>query len=318
MNIVILDAYALNPGDLSWDQMSNLGDTAIYDRTPAELVVERSKGAQILIVNKSNITREVIYSLPELRYIGVLATGYDVVDTVAATERGIIVTNVPAYSTDSVIQMVFALLFELCTNVKAHSDAVHNMEWSKNVDFCFWKYPLTEIAGKTMGIIGFGKIGQRVAQVAKAFGMNVIVYSRTKIESTGISEIEWVSFDDIFKQSDILTLHCPLTDSTKGIVNKDSLKLMKSSAFLINTSRGGVIAEQDVADALNKGIISGAGVDVLSTEPPKADNPMLSAKNCFITPHIAWATNEARQRLMDIAASNMKAFIDGNPVNKVN
>jgi glycerate dehydrogenase len=264
------------------------------------------------------MAREVINLLPELMYIGVLATGYDVVDTVAAAERGIVVTNVPAYSTDSVIQMVFALLFELCTNVKAHSDAVHEKEWSRNADFCFWKYSLVEIAGKTMGIIGFGKTGQKVAHVAKAFGMKVIVYSRMKIEGAGIPHVEWVSLDEVFKQSDVLTIHCPLNDSTKGIVNKDTLRLMKSSAFLINTARGGVIVEQDVADALNEGVIAGAGVDVLSTEPPRDDNPMLTAKNCLITPHIAWATNEARQRLMDIAVRNVKAFIDGNPVNKVN
>ena len=318
MKIVVLDGYAQNPGDLSWEEMNKLGELVLYDRTPTELILQRASGAQVVIVNKVKMTRDIINNLADLRYIGVAATGFDVVDIVAASDRGIVVANVPAYSTDSVIQMVFSHLFELCINVKAHSDAVHRNEWTNSKDFCFWNYPLVEVAGKTMGIIGFGKIGQKVALAAKAFGMKVIVFSRTKVENAGVPDVEWVSLEEVFSRSDVLTLHCPLNDSTKGIVNKDTLRLMKSSAFLINTARGGVIVEQDVADALNTRVIAGAGIDVLSTEPPKEDNPMLTAKNCLITPHIGWATYEARKRLMDIAVSNVKAFALGKPENKVN
>lgn len=316
MKIVVLDGFAANPGDLSWDGLKALGDVTVYERTPASLTVERAQGAEAIFTNKTLITKEVMEKLPDLQYVGVLATGYNVVDVNYAKEKGITVTNIPAYSTDSVAQMVFSLLLELCQHAQRHSDAVYNGDWTNSKDFCFWNFPLVELAGKTMGIIGFGGIGQKVAQIAYAFGMQVIAYNPRKKEYEH-ENFRWGALEEVFAEADVVSLHCPLFPETKGLVNEKTLSLMKKSAFIINTSRGPVIEEKDLADALNEGRIAGAGVDVLSTEPPQADNPLLSAKNCVITPHIAWASLEARTRLMKIATENLRAFQQGTPVNVV-
>jgi glycerate dehydrogenase len=318
MKIVVLDGYTLNPGDLSWEELKRLGEVEVYDRTPKEKVVERSKDADIILTNKTPLSKEAIGQLPSLKYIGVLATGYNIVDIEAAKNNGIVVSNVPGYGTMSVVQLTFALLLELCHHVQRHSDAVMNGKWTRSADFSFWDFPLIELAGKTIGIIGFGDIGKKVADAATAFGMNVIAFSRTQTDQSHRSNFRWVTKEQLFKEADVVSLHCPLTPQTEGIINKDSLKAMKSSAFLLNTSRGPLIVEQDLADALNSGTIAGAGVDVLSTEPPLTTNPLLSAKNCIITPHIAWATKEARERLMKVTVDNIAAFQDKKPVNVVN
>jgi len=318
MKIVVLDGYTLNPGDLSWERLLSLGEVELFDRTPAEKILERSINAEILITNKTPLTEETIISLPKLRYIGVLATGFNVVDTTSAKGRGIIVTNVPSYSTMSVAQLVFALILELCHHVQKHSDSVHEGKWSASADFSYWNYPLIELSGKTLGIIGFGNIGRKVADIATVFGINIIAASRNHIEQPDRKNFSWSEINELMEQSDFVSLHCPLTPETKGLINAANLGRMKSSAFLINTSRGPVVVEQDLADALNNGSIAGAGIDVLSLEPPSKDNPLLRAKNCIITPHIAWATKEARVRLMDIAVNNVDAFLMGKPVNVVN
>lgn len=318
MNIAVLDGYTLNPGDLTWDGIQGLGSVTIYDRTPAELIIERSKGAEILFTNKTPLGENEFSSLPEVRYIGVLATGYNVVDIEAARKRNIVVTNIPTYGTDSVSQFVFALLLELCHHVKDHSDAVRAGAWTKSRDFCFWSHPLMELAGKTLGIIGFGRIGRQVAEIGRAFGMQIIANDISINGQPQAENLKWAKLPELLAESDIISLHCPLFPETKGLINKDSISRMKKTAFLINTSRGPLINDQDLADALNNGMIAGAGLDVLSVEPPHADNPLLTAKNCLITPHIAWATREARARLMDIATDNLKKFLDGNPVNVVN
>lgn len=318
MKIVVLDGYTLNPGDLSWDGLKSLGEVEIYDRTPKDKIVERSKEADIVLTNKTPLSKETIKQLTSLKFISVLATGYNIVDIEAAKNNGIVVSNVPGYGTMSVVQLTFALLLELCHHVQRHSDAVMNGKWTKSPDFSFWDYPLIELAGKTIGIIGFGDIGQKVADAAAAFGMNVIAFSRTQTDQSHRNNFRWVTKDQLFEEADVVSLHCPLTPQTEGIINKGSLKVMRSSAFLINTSRGPLIVEQDLADALNGGIIAGAGVDVLSTEPPSATNPLLAAKNCIITPHIAWATKEARERLMRVTLDNILAFQNKKPVNVVN
>jgi glycerate dehydrogenase len=317
MNIIILDSHTLNPGDLSWENHKKLGDVVLYDRTPSDKILERSAGTEILITNKTPLTEEIINQLPDLKYIGVLATGYNVVDIAAAKKRNIIVTNVPAYSTMSVAQLVFALLLELCHHVQRHSDSVIEGKWAQSPDFSYSDFPLIELSGKTMGIIGFGTIGKKVAEIATVFGMNIIATSRSQTDQSARKNFRWVEISDVFEQADVVSIHCPLTPETKGLINGENLKKMKSSAFLINTSRGPVVVEQDLADALNNGIIAGAGIDVLSSEPPSQDNPLFKAKNCLITPHIAWATKEARVRLMDVAVSNVAAFINGKPVNVV-
>ena len=317
MKIVVLDGYVLNPGDLSWDKLNNLGEVVLYDRTPADKIIERSIGAEVLITNKTPLTEEVLNKLPNLKYIGVLATGYNVVDTAAAKRRNIIVTNVPSYSTMSVAQLTFALLLELCHHVQRHSDSVMEGKWAQSSDFSYSDFPLIELSGKTFGIIGFGSIGKKVADIATVFGMNIIAASRHQTDQSDRKNFIWAELNEVLEQADVVSIHCPLTTETKGLINAESLKRMKSSAFLINTSRGPVVVEQDLACALNKGIIAGAGIDVLSIEPPVKDNPLFKAKNCLITPHIAWATKEARERLMDIAVSNIAAFIDGKPVNVV-
>ena len=318
MKIVILDGYTLNPGDLNWSGLQQLGDLTVYDRTPAGKVVERADGAEVVFTNKTPMGEEVLNQLPSLKYIGVLATGYNVVNTEVAKAKGVIVANVPGYGTASVVQMTFALLLELCLHVQKHSDAVMEGKWAKSADWCFWDYPLVELAGKTIGIIGFGKIGQQVADVATAFEMNIIGNSRTQSDQTHRKNFKWADVPQLLEQSDVVSIHCPLLPETKGLINKDSLKQMKRSAFLLNTSRGPIIVDDDLAEALNNDVIAGAGIDVLSVEPPPKDNPLFKAKNCIITPHIAWATKEARERLMNITVNNLTAFINGNPVNVVN
>ena len=318
MKIVVLDGYTLNPGDLSWDKLFNLGEVVLHDRTPADKIKERSLNADVLITNKTPLTEETINDLPHLKYIGVLATGYNIVDTSAAKRRNIIVTNVPSYSTMSVAQLTFALLLELCHHVQKHSDSVMEGKWAESVDFCNWDFPLIELSGKTLGIIGFGNIGKKVADIATVFGMNIIAASRHETDQSERKNFRWAEINEVLAQADIVSIHCPLLPETKGLINADSLKRMKRSAFLLNTSRGPVVVEPDLADALNNGIIACAAIDVLSIEPPLKDNPLFKTKNCLITPHIAWATKEARGRLMDIAVNNLAAFINGKRVNVVN
>ena len=318
MKIVVLDGYTLNPGDLSWVKLFDLGEVVLHDRTPADKIKERSRDADVLITNKTPLTEETINDLPHLKYIGVLATGYNIVDTSAAKRRNIIVTNVPAYSTMSVAQLTFALLLELCHHVQKHSDSVMEGKWAESVDFSNWDFPLIELSGKTLGIIGFGNIGKKVADIATVFGMNIIAASRHETDQSERKNFRWAEINEVLAQADIVSIHCPLLPETKGLINAESLKRMKRSAFLLNTSRGPVVVEPDLADALNNGIIACAAIDVLSIEPPAKDNPLFKAKNCLITPHIAWATKEARGRLMDIAVNNLAAFINGKRVNVVN
>jgi glycerate dehydrogenase len=317
MKIVVLDGYTLNPGDLSWGKLLALGDVKIYDRTPSDKIMERSKEAEILITNKTPLMEETLSALPSLKYIGVLATGYNVVDVEAAKAKGITVTNVPAYSTYSVAQLTFALLLELCLHVQRHSDSVFSGKWVDSTDFCFWDYPLIELAGKTIGIVGFGNIGRKVADIAGSFGMKVVCCSKTETDQSHCTDFKWISLEKLFEVSDVVTIHCPLLPETKGLVNINYLKQMKSSAFFLNTSRGPIVVEEDLTYALNNDLIAGAGIDVLSLEPPKGDNPLLRAKNCIITPHIAWATKEARIRLMDIAITNLSGYLGNKPVNVV-
>ena len=293
MKIVILDGYTLNPGDLSWDGLKEFGELEVFDRTPAAEIVQRCAGAEVVFTNKTPLTKETLGQLPSLKYIGVLATGYNVVDADFARSRGISVSNVPGYSTASVVQLTFALLLELCHHVQKHSDSVHNGDWSSSKDFSYTVSPIIELEGKTLGIVGFGSIGQKVAEVGAALGMKVIGTSRTQTDQGNRPYFRWVEMPELLKESDVISLHCPLTPETTGLINKQALQQMKRTAFLLNTSRGPVIQEADLAEALNDGILAGAGLDVLSVEPPSADNPLLKAKNCLITPHIAWATREA-------------------------
>jgi glycerate dehydrogenase len=317
MKIIILDGYTLNPGDISWAGFGMLGDFIVYDRTPSDKIIERSEHAEIILTNKTIMNKDTIGQLPKLKYIGVLATGYNIVDVKAANERNIIVTNIPSYGTSSVAQMVFALLLELTQNVGNHSESVKKGGWSKSEDWCYWDKPLIELDGLTMGVIGFGRIGKATADIARAFGMRVIANDTGKTKS--ISDwVKMVNQDTIFRESDVVSLHCPLTSDNKHFVNSEKISLMKRSAILINTSRGLLINEEDLAHALNSKRIAGAGLDVLSKEPPDETNPLLSAKNCIITPHIAWATKAARQRLMNIAVSNLKSYLNGKPVNVIN
>jgi glycerate dehydrogenase len=315
MEIVILDGYTLNPGDLSWEGIKSLGNCTFYDRTPPELTVERAKDAKVVFTNKVIINEEVIAQLPKLKYIGVLATGYNVVDMVAAREAGITVTNIPAYSTTSVAQMVFSHILNFAQNVAVHAKSVSAGEWASSIDFSYWETPQMELAGKTIGIIGFGQIGQAVAKIALAFGMKVIFNNRS-IKETAL-DAKQIDLDTLLSESDFISINCPLTEENKGFINKSTIEKMKPEAFLVNTGRGPLINEKDLADALNNGRIAGAGLDVLSVEPATEDNPLPKAKNCYITPHIAWATFEARTRLMNIATENLKAFIDGEPQNVV-
>ena len=317
MKIVMLDAYTTNPGDLSWDSFRDFGDITIYDRTPADKTVERCSGADIVITNKTPITKEIIDQLPDLKFIALMSTGYNIVDYVYLKEKGIPVSNIPSYSTDAVSQLVLAFILELAMNVGLHSGCVKSGEWSACEDFCFWKSPLTELTGKTLGIFGLGKIGRAVAEKAKAFGMNIVAYTH-RIHGDEPEYVKLVSLDEMLEMSDVVSMHCPLTPETEGIVNEEFIGKMKDGAYFINTSRGTVVNEKALADALNSGKLGGAGLDVLSTEPPAADNPLLGAKNCFITPHIAWAAFETRKRLVGILENNIKAFLDGKPQNVIN
>jgi len=316
MKIVVLDAYALNPGDLNWESLKQIGKTEIYERSTISEAPGRIAGADIVLTNKVLITEDVIGKASNLKYIGVMATGYNVVDTVAAGKRHIVVTNVPSYSTASVAQLTFAIILELITHVAQYAQSVSNGDWVQSKDFSYQVETMIELQNKTLGIVGFGKIGQAVAKIALAFGMQVIA-SHKHPERDQMEGIRFVNEDNCFQQSDIISLHCPLNDQNKNFVNRRLLEKMKSSALLINTSRGGLINEQDLAWALNSGRIAGAGLDVLSTEPPLENNPLLHAKNCLITPHIGWATYEARSRLMQEVVKNVLAFLEGTPVNVI-
>ncbi len=318
MKIVILDGYTLNPGDLSWEGLKALGDVTVYERTPSDKIIERAKDAEIVFTNKTPLTKQTFESLPSLKYVGVLATGYNVVDVIAAKDKGIVVTNIPTYGTSAVAQMTFALLLELCHHVGEHSSRVKQGAWSTCPDFCFWDYPLVELAGKTMGIIGFGRIGQAVAKIAQALGMNVAVYDAYEDKSLETDMLRYTTLENLLATADVISLHCPLFESTKGIINKASIAKMKDGVMIINTSRGPLIDENDLAMALKAGKVAGAAVDVLSAEPPTADNPLMHTENCIITPHIAWAPKESRQRLMDTAVDNLEKFLAKNPQNVVN
>lgn len=319
MKLVILDSYTENPGDLSWDWLKDIVDEyEIYEKTPKDKVLERSLDADILVTNKVPVDRALIEKLPKLKFIAVLATGFNIIDCEAAKEHGIVVSNIPAYSTDGVAQLVFAFLLELTNQVGLHSKSVNDGEWSRSPYFCYWKTPLVELRGKVFGIVGFGKIGSAVAEIANAFGMKVKAYSPHTREYSGFGKVDFVSLDEVIETSDVISLHCPLTNETAGLVNAEFLSRMKKTAYLINTSRGPVVNEKDLRAALDSGAIAGAGVDVLSSEPPKEDNPLIGAKNCFITPHIAWASLEARTRLMNIFKDNVKGFVSGKPINVVN
>ncbi|HWJ92098.1 MAG TPA: D-2-hydroxyacid dehydrogenase [Flavisolibacter sp.] len=317
MKIVVLDGHTLNPGDLSWEGIESFGDLTVFDRTPREKILERSQGAEILFTNKTPLDKQTLDQLPSLKYIGVLATGYNIIDVEAAYRNGVTVSNAPGYGTSSVAQMTFALLLELCLHVQRHADAVRNGDWSSSKDWCFWNYPLVELSGKTIGIIGFGDIGQKVADLATAFDMRIVATSRTQTDQAHRKNFEWKPLDELLRSSDVVSLHCPLTADTKGLINSENLKKMKGSAFVINTSRGPLIVEEDLAAALNDGVIAGAGLDVLATEPPRIDNPLVSARNCIISPHIAWATKESRMRLMRMVTENLKAFLGGDAKNEV-
>lgn len=308
MNIVVLDGHTLNPGDLSWDALRKLGPCEIYERSAPDEIIPRSAEAEIILTNKVVLNAAHMSAAPRLKYIGVTATGYNIVDVAAARERKIIVTNVPTYGTNSVAQMTFALLLELTQRVGHHAQTVREGRWTRSPDFCYWDFPLIELDGLTMGIIGYGRIGQAVGEIAQAFGMKVIAHSRKHSAQ---------DLERLFRESDILSLHCPLTPETKHLVNAERLGWMKPTAFLLNTSRGPLVDEAALARALNAGQIAGAGLDVLSVEPPPADNPLFTAKNCFITPHISWATRAARSRLMDAAVENVRAFLAGKPTNVV-
>ena len=320
MKIVVLDGYTLNPGDLSWDALKNLGECKIYDRTSltdeAE-IISRIGDAEIVFTNKTPLTKK-IFDATRIKYVGVLATGYNVVDVAAAKEKNIPVTNIPDYSTAAVAQFAMALLLEICHHVAQHSQAVHAGRWENSSDFCFWDYPLIELAGKTIGIIGYGRIGKTTGKLAQAFGMKVIAFSPSREVGSKLGDCSFVSLDELFKTSDVIALHCPLFPSTEGIICKKNIAKMKDGVIILNNSRGGLVVEKDLREALDSRKVLAAGLDVVSTEPIKGDNPLLGAKNCFITPHISWAPKESRVRLMNIAVENLKSFLAGKPVNVVN
>ncbi|WP_313758095.1 D-2-hydroxyacid dehydrogenase [Tissierella sp.] len=318
MKIVVLDGYTLNPGDLSWDELEDLGELTVYDRTPVNKVIERIGDADIVYTNKTPITKETLDSCTNIKFIGELATGYNNIDIIAAKNKNIPVCNIPTYGTNAVAQFTISLLLELCHHVGEHSYAVKKGEWTNNIDWCFWNHPMVELDGKTMGIIGFGRIGQRTAKIAQALGMNILAFSNNRRLEFETETCKYVDLEELLKKSDVISLHCPLFPETKGIINKDTINKMKDGVMIINTSRGQLIVEEDLRDALNVGKVAGAACDVVSSEPIQLDNPLLSAKNIIITPHIAWAPKESRQRLMNIAVDNLKAFISGNPINIVN
>lgn len=318
MKIVDLDGYAANPGDVSWDEIKTLGELIVYDRSNPDEVVERASGAEAVLTNKVVLGKEEMSQLPDLKYIGVLATGYNVVDTEEAKRRGIVVTNIPAYSTMSVAQLVFAHLLNITNHVSMHASAVKEGTWQTAKDFCFWLEPLQELDGTTIGIVGLGNTGMAVARIAQSFGMKVLAYTSKEAASLPAGINKAANLQQLFSESDVLSLHCPLTPDTHHIINTETLSLMKPSAILINTGRGPLVDDQALANALNEGRIKAAGIDVLTQEPPRDGNPLIGASNCFITPHVAWATQAARQRLMHIAAENIKAYQTGKPINQVN
>jgi glycerate dehydrogenase len=315
--IVVLDGYCLNPGDLDWRALEELAGVVLYDRTAAAEVASRVADASFAMTNKSLLGRETFALCPNLRYIGVLATGFNIVDVAAARERGITVTNIPTYGTNSVAQHAIALTLELAVQVGRHSDSTRAGDWARNPDWSYWKTPLVELSGKTMGVVGFGRIGRQTARIADALGMRILAHDEVQLNEPAYERFRWAGLDELLAESDVVTLHCPLTATNKEMINTQRLNQMKRTAFLINTSRGGLINDAELAAALNQGVIAGAGLDVLSVEPPAPDNPLFSAKNCFVTPHIAWATREARARLMAIAVGNLRAFLNGAPVNVV-
>ena len=318
MKIVVLDGYTENPGDLSWEGLAQFGQLRVYDRTGSEEeVIRRIGDAEVVFVNKVPISRRVLDACPNIKFISVLATGYNVIDVKAAAEKGIPVSNVPAYGTAAVAQFAMALLLEVCHHVAHHSEAVHQGRWASNPDWCFWDYPLIELSGKTMGIIGFGRIGQATGRIARAMGMEVLAYSRS-VREEAKALAEYVDLDSLLSRSDVIVLHCPLFPETEGIINKANIAKMKDGVIIINNSRGQLVVEQDLAEALNSGKVLAAGLDVVSTEPIRPDNPLLGAKNCLITPHISWAPRESRQRIMDASVENLRAFLAGKPVNVVN
>ena len=320
MKIVVLDGYTLNPGDISWEALERCGELKVYDRTAQneeQMIAERIGEAEIVFTNKTPLTKKVFEACKNLKYVGVLATGYNVVDVDATREKGIIVTNIPTYGTAAVGQFAIALLLEICHRVGHHDKAVHEGRWENNADWCFWDYPLIELAGKTMGIIGFGRIGQTTGKIARAMGMTVIANDEYPNKS-GEEIAEYVTKEELFRRSDVIALHCPLFESTKGIICRDNIAKMKDGVIILNNSRGPLIVEEDLAEALNSGKVYAAGLDVVSTEPIRGDNPLLKAKNCIITPHMSWGAKESRERLMQIAADNLQAFLKGKPVNVVN
>lgn len=320
MNMVILDGYTENPGDLSWEELEKLGTLTVYDRTPVDdptEIIRRMERAEVVFTNKTPITREILDACPDLRFISVLATGYNVVDVAYAREKGIPVSNIPSYGTDAVGQFAIALLLEICHRIGHHSQAVRQGRWENCPDWCFWDYPLMELAGKTMGVIGFGRIGQKTGAIARAMGMCILAYDRFENE-TGRSLADYVGLDRLLAESDVIALHCPLFPDTEGLINRETISQMKDGVIILNNSRGPLIVEQDLADALNSGKVYAAGLDVVSTEPIRGDNPLLNARNCFITPHISWAPRESRQRILDMSLENVKAYMAGKPVNVVN
>jgi glycerate dehydrogenase len=317
MKIVILDGHAINPGDLSWDALRSLGSLEVFDRTPEDAIVSRAREAEVLLTTRAPLSTQTLMQLKQLRYVGVMFTGYDHVDLKAARERNVLVTNVSTYGTASVAQLVFALLLELCHHVALHSAATHAGEWSRSPDFSFRKTPLVELKDKTMGIVGFGRIGRRVAEIAVAMRMRVVAADAGRRDPPNWPGFRWCDVDELMSAADVVSLHCPLLPETRGMINAASLSKMKVGAFLINTSRGPLVIEQDLADALNRGRLAGAAVDVLSSEPPSLDNPLVHTKNCIVTPHIAWATKEARMRLIEAVVANLRAFLEGRPVNVV-
>jgi glycerate dehydrogenase len=320
MNIVILDGYTVNPGDLSWDGIKQFGDVIVYDRTDFdnEKIIEAIGKAEIIFTNKTPLPGDVLEKVPSVKYIGVMATGYNVVDVIAAKELGITVTNIPTYGTTAVAQFTFALLLEMCHHIGDHNNAVKNGAWNSSLDFCFWDYQLIELAGKTMGLIGFGRIGQATAKIAESFGLRVLAYDNTVHPELENDNCKYVALNELLSKSDIISLHCPLFDSTKGIINRANIELMKDGVMIINTARGPLVVEEDLCNALNSGKVAYAAIDVVSSEPISKENPLLRAKNCIITPHIAWAPKESRSRLINTAVENLKSFLNGDPVNVVN
>ncbi len=318
MRIVVLDGYTLNPGDLSWDPLKRLGNLTVYDRTAPELLLERAADAEALLVNKVALNAAALGLLKKLQYVGVLATGYDRIDLAAANALGITVSNIPTYGTESVAQLTFALLLELCHHVGTHGEAVRAGAWSQSKDWCFWQTPLIELAGKTLGVAGFGRIGRRVAEIARAFRMQVLAVDEVRSTAPPGLDFQWATLEEALRAADVLSLHCPLTPENQGMMNAARLAMMKPSAFLINTARGGLVVDQDLAEALNEGRLAGAALDVVSSEPPPASNALLHARNCILTPHLAWATREARERLMNAVVDNLAAFASNRPRNVVN